>query len=307
MPCYFPVQAQYSLSPDGKKSLKFNTDVANRAARDFHEGNVRKSNNVLALPCGKCIGCRLERSRQWAVRCMHEASLYEDNCFITLTYRDECLPKDGSLNKKHFQDFMKRLRGAFSNVRIRVFYCGEYGENFARPHYHACLFNFDFPDKLFWKGDNENTLFTSKILEDIWGLGFCTVGVLSFDSAAYVARYCVKKVNGDKAKDHYQGRLPEFCHASNKPGIGSGWFDRWKGDAFPSDYLVVNGVKCKPPRYYDKKLERIDPAMFADIKRSRLERASDSFDNSHKRLLAREKCQQARFKKLIRTIERESL
>ena len=102
----------------------------------------------LSLPCGQCSGCRLERSRQWAMRCVHEAAAYDCNAFITLTYDEENLPADGSLNYDHFQLFMKRLRKAIEPNKVRFYMCGEYGEENGRPHFHACLFGYDFPDKV---------------------------------------------------------------------------------------------------------------------------------------------------------------
>ena len=131
MPCFCPLEGWRSKdrSSTGKRKIVFNP---RDALRDM----------PVTVPCGQCIGCRLERSRQWAVRCIHEASLHEDNCFITLTYDDAHLPTDLSLNVSHFQKFMKRLRKRFGEG-IRFFHCGEYGENFGRPHYHACLFTSD--------------------------------------------------------------------------------------------------------------------------------------------------------------------
>lgn len=301
MPCYHPLQASFSVRQDGKKDLRF----SNVLAKSFCEGmDMNSFSDRLAIPCGSCMGCRLERSRQWAVRCMHEASLYEDNAFLTLTYSPENVPSDGSLVKEEFPLFMKRLRQKFSHIRMRYFMCGEYGEQFSRPHYHACMFNFDLPDKVIFKRVNGMTLYTSQILEKVWGKGFCTIGSLTFESAAYVARYCTKKITGSGSVEHYGNRLPEFGLQSNRPGIGAGWYKRWKGDCFPSDYLVVNGAKCKPPRYYDKLLEREDPLLFETIKKSRIATAADKDDNNYRRLLDREKCQEARFKKLIRTVER---
>lgn len=308
------MQVVYSFNRERKKVLHFcpvNQGKFEKGDNPTFLGTFRKGSKSydaegqFSLPCGRCMGCRLERSRQWAMRCMHEASLYEDNCFITLTYRTEDLPDDLSLRKEDFQKFMKRLRQAYKDVKIRYFMCGEYGEDFGRPHYHACLFGFDFPDKVHWKTVNGHKLYTSKSLEEIWGLGYCPIGSLTFDSAAYVARYCTKKITGDKAKEHYQGRQPEYACMSLKPGIGFGWYEKWKKDCFPSDYLVVNGVKCKPPRFYDKQLEKEDPVLFEQIKHSRQESAKDKPDNTHRRLLDREKCQAARFKKLIRRIEKD--
>ena len=63
----------------------------------------------IQVPCGQCAGRRLDQSKQWALRCVHEAQVHDENCFITLTYNNENLPKDGSLNKRDFQLFMKRL------------------------------------------------------------------------------------------------------------------------------------------------------------------------------------------------------
>ena len=167
----------------------------------------------MQVPCGQCIGCRLERSRQWAIRCVHEASLYPINCFITLTYSPEyedrlriSLPdiETGevvgsqlsltSQCKRDYVLFMKRLRKKFGEG-IRFFHCGEYGEENGRPHHHAIIFNHDFADKKVWKTNNGVVLYRSKMLEELWPYGFATVGCVSFESAAYVARYITKKVN----------------------------------------------------------------------------------------------------------------
>lgn len=308
MPCYHPIFSQFSIRDDGKKQLFFNTELSNLAAREFTLGrDISYMSSVIGLPCGQCIGCRLERSRQWAMRIMHEASLYEDNCFLTLTYDPQKLPADGSLVKADFQNFMKRLRFEYSGRLVRYYHCGEYGERLKRPHYHACIFNLDFSDKILWKIVNDQRLYTSDKLTSIWQNGFCSIGSLTFDSAAYVARYCTKKIFGKDAEAHYGGRQPEYATMSLKPGIGFGWYQKFKGDAFPSDYLIVSGSKCKPPRYYDKKLEGEDPLMFEMIKIARRESAKDDADNEYDRLLDREKCQEARFKKLIRVVEKESI
>lgn len=301
MPCYHPLQVEFSLSSSGKKELSFSSSLAYEAVEAFQAG-LPLPPRTMSLPCGSCMGCRLEKSRQWALRCVHESSLYSDNCFLTLTYSPENLPVDGSLRKDDLQRFWKRLRRAYPESVIRYFACGEYGEMLERPHYHACVFGFDFPDKRLFKS-GPHPLFVSSSFSSIWGLGHCSIGSLTFESAAYVARYCTKKVNGSKAEEHYQGRQPEFSAMSLKPGIGSAWYDKWKSDCFPSDYLIVNGYKCKPPRYYDKKLEAEDVSMYERIKQSRAEIAESSDDNGYRRLLDREKCQQRRFQKLLRKME----
>lgn len=304
MPCFFPLQASFSIRADGKKDISFS-----KPAQALFLSGVKPVGDYISLPCGRCIGCRLERSRQWAVRIMHEASLYEDNCFLTLTFDPEHLSSmcpTGSLDRSHMQNFLKRLRQKFSAVKIRTFYCGEYGELMGRPHYHMCLFNLDFKDKVLEFVSNGFRYYSSVLLSSVWPFGYCVISDLTFDSAAYVARYCVKKVNGDDAQQHYGGRLPEFCQASLKPGIGSAWLDKHgETDCFARDEIVVDGVKCKPPRYYDKRFERDDPARFERVKQARVKRAIEHADDAtFKRLVVREKCLKVRFNKLVRKLER---
>lgn len=208
------------------------------------------------------------------MRCLHEASLHQDNAFITLTYSESNLPRGGSLDYSDFQNFMKRLRKRVGG-KVR-FYCGgEYGEEHMRPHFHACLFGYDFPDKVYYKKTaSGESIYTSKLLESLWPLGLSSIGSVTFESAAYIARYCVQKVTGDLAEAHYRvvtddgeiiDRVPEFNHMSLKPGIGKPWLDKFRSDVFPRDYVVVNGVKTKPPKYYDRLFEKEDPGSFSEI------------------------------------------
>jgi len=299
MPCYKPLQAFYSDSLNvktGKRIISF-------LKSEFNSSSLIPVEDRLSLPCGRCIGCRLERSRQWALRCVHEASLYEDNCFITLTYDDFHLPSDGSLVKRDFQLFMKRFRKRFGNG-IRFFHCGEYGERFQRPHYHAAIFNFDFPDKELFKTKQGIKLFVSDALRELWPFGFSTVGSLTFESAAYVARYVMKKVSGPSADDHYKGRLPEYTTMSRRPGIGKDWFDLYSSDVYPSDECIVRGRSCKPPRYYDSLLESDNPDLLAQIKVNRQTAALlRVVDNSTERLLVRERCKELQISKLVRELD----
>jgi len=302
MPCYFPLQAIFILRPDGKKDIKF----SDANARLFQKGVKLSGDSNLSLPCGRCMGCRLERSRQWAVRCVHESKCFDDNCFVTLTYSPEHVPPDGSLLRKHVQDFIKRLRAKFSDRKIRYFYCGEYGDKLGRPHYHLCLFNLDFPDRVKLYKVNDFWYYRSAILESLWTFGNSMVCDFSFDTAAYVARYCTKKINGDLAPDHYNGRVPEFAGMSLKPGIGASWFDKYaKTDLFPHDNVVSRGAESKPPRYYDILRERIDPDGFAKAKEARRLLGEENSDNSSfKRLATRLKCLEARTRLLVRRLER---
>jgi hypothetical protein len=201
------------------------------------------------------------------MRCVHEAALHEDNCFLTLTYEDRKLPESGSLDHKDFQDFMKRLRRRYEPRKIKYYMCGEYGEDTKRPHYHACLFNFDFADKTIYKTQNGFNLYNSDTLHDLWGHGYCVIGDVTFDSAAYVARYIMKKINGDAADLHYGDLKPEYNAMSN--GIGKEWFNKFKDDVFPGDFVVMNGKKVAVPKYYEMLLDKDDPDLLKLLKARR--------------------------------------
>lgn len=216
------------------------------------------------LPCGQCIGCRLEYSRQWAVRCMHEAMMYDDNCMVTLTYDDDHVPvlwnehvaESLTLNTKHLTNFMKYLRKEMGNG-IRFYGCGEYGENFERPHYHICLFNCRFTDRTEIEPSKTGfEQYGSEQLDRIWKRGRATILDLTFQTAAYVSRYVTKKITGKIADEYYAGREPEFSRMSRRPGIGQPFYDRFKNDMYNHDVCIVSKeIKCRPPRYYDKKFE----------------------------------------------------
>jgi hypothetical protein len=310
MACYSPLQGYRSaeLTKLGKRKIVFSSSLAIDTSKLFQ----------ITVSCGQCIGCRLERSRQWAIRCMHEAKLHDDNCFITLTYRDDCLPKGNTLVMRDFQLFMKRLRKRFGNS-IRFFHCGEYGEKFGRPHYHACLFNFDFPDKVLWKKSNGMSLFTSAILDELWPYGFSTIGSVTFESAAYVARYIMKKKFGDNARLHYADidfstgellfeRKPEYVTMSRRPGIGKKWIDSYMDDTYKDDFIVLDGgKKVRPPRYYDSQYELFSPSDYQRIKNLR-KRNSVKFadNNTPDRLHVREIVLRSKLKSLPRNLDDNS-
>lgn len=294
MSCYSPLRVWRDVRPDnfGVRSIHFNPPRRGADVEDF------------SLPCGQCIGCRLERSRQFAMRCMHEASLYDRNCFVTLTYTDEFLPDNGSLRRRDLQLFLKLLRKHVVRIQgrsFRFYGCGEYGDLNNRPHYHFCMFDFDFSDKKPWrKTGSGHVLFRSESLERIWKMGNCEIGSVTFESAAYVARYCLKKINGEKANEHYSrldsdGRIvriePEFSAMSNRPGVGQPWLDRFACDVYPSDFVIVNGRKVKPPRFYDKKIALMQgDALDLDerLPQSGDEDAAMKFERSRARLVVKE-------------------
>lgn len=274
----------------------------------------------LRLPCGQCIGCRLDRSQHWATRLMHESRSHETNSFITLTYEDEYLPPDGSLYKSHFQKFMKRLRKQ-SDAKLKFFHCGEYGasDKTLRPHYHAILFGMDFPDKQLFTVRNEIPVYTSDRLTDIWGMGFTTCGDVTYESCAYVARYTLKKINGHQAdipdpetglrpydRVHaYTGEiievLPEYATQSN--GLGKDFIKKYTRDVYDNDMVVINGKKTRPPRYYDNYYESIEPEDMEAIRADRINRfQAFASDNTRHRLRQRKTVKEAQTKTLQRHI-----
>jgi len=253
----------------------------------------------MAVPCGRCVGCRLERARNWTIRIMHEAQMHKENCFLTLTYDDKNLVRmyeswdletrkptgDGAniptLVKTDLQKFWKRLRKDL-NAGIRYFACGEYGEQRGRPHYHACLFGFDFPDKDLLSTAGGNDLYSSALLDSAWTHGHCSVGALTPGSAAYVARYILDKQLGkDSVYYDKQGIEPEFIVMSRggkkgRGGIGSGWFDKYAGDVYPADRVVLEGgAKSRPPRYYDNLRKKEFPEEIESLKVERLRKMEE--------------------------------
>lgn len=275
---------------------------------------------TIVLPCGQCIGCRLARSREWAIRCVHEAEKHDENSFITLTYNKENLPPDHSLNKDHFQRFMKRLRKYLAPKKIRYFHCGEYGDKFNRPHYHALLFGHSFTDQTLFKVFNGIPSYTSSTLDSLWGLGYCTIGQVNFQSAAYVARYITKKINGPEQYDHYwyddplTGQCwplqPEYLTMSLKPGIGSTYFEENYKDMLPFDHVVMRTkentkpVELKVPRYYLEKYESINKEEHTNVKNKRAIKAKkQNRANTPRRLADMKKCKERQAKRLIRELE----
>lgn len=296
MTCYHPLLAYRS---EGK--IVFNKPFA--FAKGFN------------IPCGQCVGCRLNYSRQWAIRLVHENQMHEQSCFITLTFNDEELNKranPGSLNVRDFQLFMKKLRKKHPEKKIRFFHCGEYGEKNNRPHYHALIYNHDFPDRKLFKQRKEIKLYTSKELEELWPYGFSTIGDVTFQSSAYVARYIMKKQKGDNAEQHYSdidpttGEVttiqPEYCTMSRKPGIGYEWFKKYKSDVYPKDICIINNHEVKPPRYYDTLLTKEE---LEEVKKQRIKKMAepyDGYDERLDRLWVQEECKIQALKQLIRNL-----
>lgn len=317
MACYHPLTAYRShteKTKNGKSVICFNRASVSGSPFD-----------IMKLPCGQCIGCQIARSRDWALRCCHEASLYQNNCFITLTFNDDYINDRWTLVKSDFQKFMKRLRKEYPGVQpvnvdgsitypIRFFHVGEYGSLLSRPHHHALLFNFDFPDKVIYDQRDNVTLYRSPSLEKLWPYGFCTIGEVNFASAAYCARYCTKKKYGDYAASHYvrtdesTGEVyylePEYITMSNRSGIGRGWYDKYKSDLYPKDFITFAGRKLRVPSYYDKIYDRCEPDKMLQIKYKRkLAALANSDNNNPRRLKAGKLILEKKAKNLIREYE----
>lgn len=218
--------------------------------------NYSKEYSTFQLPCGKCLECRLEYARQWAIRCVHEAQMHEENCFITLTYDNENLkPK---LDYEDFQKFMKRLRFANANKKIGCFVTGEYGEKNKRPHWHAILFNWQPQDaKILRTTDRGDKVFTSEHLTTLWGKGLCEFGSVSIHSAGYCARYSTKKLTHGKDGEH---DFEPISKKSSKYAIGKKWLEQYWTDVFNVGKIILkDGSSCTIPRYYEKWFKKNHP------------------------------------------------
>ena len=249
--------------------------------------------------------------------------MHENNAFITLTYSDKNLPYGHSLDHRHWQTFFKRLKRrprGVPDLKIRFYMCGEYGPNATRrPHFHALLFGHHFPDQYWWKNSPGTNLplYRSKTLEKSWTAGHSYIGTVTFKSAAYVARYCMKKINGPEADEHYNphdpdtGELkypnplkPEYNRSSLKHGIGYPWFEKFGDEVYPADEIVMDGYRQRPPKYYDKLYERTDPDGFQAVLSSRIAAAKEQTENATpERLKVRETVLEAKLKRLKRNLE----
>ncbi|WNK12917.1 MAG: replication initiator protein [Microvirus sp.] len=282
MTCFNPIQARM-----GRKKQNGKHEIVFIGAKD------QRDENVIKLPCGKCIGCLRNRAREWSIRCVHESQLNEQNCFITLTYNKENLPATGSLQLRDFQLFMKRLRKwvwKHENKKLRFFHCGEYGPKLQRPHYHVLIFGYDFTDKIVYSTNGlGQRVYRSKILETIWTKGFSTIGNVTEESAQYVSRYTLKKVYGKEKNEHYGTKRPEYVTMSKRPGIGFQFLQKYKSDMYPKGSVVFNGHEQMPPRYYDKIYQEENPYIMEEIKEDRKKRAdrvraTDYIENKRKKV-----------------------
>lgn len=256
----------------------------------------------------------MSRADEWATRLYHEQQTHGTSSFLTLTFNDEHLPDTYSVSVRDLQLFMKRLRKHLGHGRVRYFGCGEYGDQGGRPHYHLIVYGFDFPDRVPWrKTPTGHITYRSATLEKLWPYGHAEIGSVTTESLGYVARYVLKKVNGEAAEEHYKRVHPftgqlvtvqkEFIVMSTRPGIGAAWYQRFKGDAFPSDFVVVNGKKKPIPRYYTKQLKAESERSHLRVTAKRKQRAfRHAENNTPERLATRQEVQELRVQRLKRDL-----
>jgi hypothetical protein len=249
MTCNRPIDCYYAaeLNPSGKRGLTFNP-------RNRYLGGDLRYTDPLKIPCGKCAGCKVDASLMWSIRSYHEASLHDQNCFVTLTYDDAHLPSDKKIDKEVLQKFFRRLRKV--GHRIRYVACGEYGGLTNRPHYHAIIFGKDWLEGAVNLNDQ---LYTHPELVRIWGKGHVSVAPVEMGAICYVCGYVTKKMDDEDT----------FALRSNKPGIGHAWLDRYKDDIVRNGIVTIEGREYQVPKRYLLWEEEV----FQDIKRARAEHA----------------------------------
>nr|CAI9750311.1 replication initiation protein [Gokushovirinae sp.] len=252
MSCYHPLRAYRRVG--GRDPVTGKWPLTFKKSEGWLE-------TAIDIPCGTCVGCRMDYARGWALRCVHESKLHKDNCCITLTYDDDNLPDDGELDKRGMQNWLKILRYHIGS--FRYFGCGEYGKMGDRPHYHIILFGYDFPDKRLITTHLGTKQYDSAMLRDIWHRGHISVGQVDFRTAAYIARYCLKKQKGGDNRHQQQ----EYILMSNRPGIGADWVKQFSSDVFSAGRIVTTNGNYKVPKYYEGKLDQIDHERFVEYKR----------------------------------------
>lgn len=293
MSCYHPIKGFRTASGVVFSELR----------RDDHLGSIE-------IPCGQCIGCRMRRASDWTLRVMHEAQMWDENCFVTLTYGRDKLPPDGNLEHRDFQLFMKRVRAHFKRP-VRFYMCGEYGPLNFRPHFHACLFNVDFRSDRVQAGKSGSgaVFYDSPTLSRLWSHGRVSVQDLTRETAGYCARYIMKKHLGpmtEEARAAYVTgdgvvRRREYAAMSLKPGIGALWFEKYGIQTHRQDFVIADGAKQSVPRYYDRLADRAKRVVMDSVRFERERKARLHVeDQTPERLAVREQVHNARMRNFVR-------
>lgn len=272
--CLYPVTISHKLTEEQKnKLLKKDPNIifTRNGALEYYQ-----------VPCGKCIECERAKSNEWAYRCMLEAKLHEELSFITLTYKDECLPPGNNVSVHEAQKFIKRVRKHYPGRKIKYIMCGEYGstENTFRPHYHAVVFGVDFEyDKVvqgITKAGKPYAQKVSSVLEKLWPFGFHSVDEVNLENIKYVAKYAQKQafkskvgyfddVGLYKSKEvvDYGEKTRPFLVMSK--GLG---YDAWNGDIV-TDKIYIDGYYIKTPRYYLDRFEKENACELEELREKR--------------------------------------
>ena len=299
MPCYHPLKA-FKVRPETRdQSAKYviashKLEHVNYKGQSYYES--------IDIPCGKCIGCRLEYSKQWANRIMLESKTSNNIWGINLTYNNDNIPikhpidletgevitsiECPTLKEKDVQDFLKRLRmnmfRKYGTKSIRYAYAGEYGEQRQRPHYHLIVFNCPIKDlKEVRKSKKNFPMYESEEISKTWGKGLVTINEVSWDYSAYVARYIMKKQKGQGSKEYYDsiGREKEYFRTSRRPGLGKEYYNLNKDKIYDTDEIFLGKrdkvLKLKPAKYYDKLFDVEDHERMQEIKENRRKSAED--------------------------------
>lgn len=274
MPCFRPITAW--KPPDGG-AIQF------RELREHRE---------IEIPCGQCIGCRVQRQQMWAFRCLAEASMHRDNWFVTLTYAPEHLPANGSLCHRDWQLFAKRVRKRLGPFRYLM--CGEYGETTFRPHYHALMFGLGVADLEPHSVRRGFRVYRSAALQSLWGKGLCELGSVTAQSARYCASYVLKDAPAPELLDQATGEVmqlvPPYGRMSLRPGLGDAWIRRYYPEVLTHGVCFSNDKQFVIPSRFKQILEDIDPDAFEDLRARAIEKAQASPDNGKRRLADREQC-----------------
>ena len=290
------------------EELTYNPNYIKHCLNKMNASTRKKGKGLLyeQIPCQHCWACKLNYSAQWASRIMVECSKNDHNYFITFTYDDINLPipestrygdeifdNDGTWTGSLYPDditkFVNSLRKYFErkgHTGIKYFYAGEYGETTGRPHYHMILMNCPLDINQFYDchiDEHYKTHWKSHEIEKYWDKGMIDIGEVEFASAAYVARYCMKKITDNTDKRIYweNGKHPEFVRMSRRPGIGSDYFEEHYEAIYKNDEMIFKNyhgetITVKPPKAWDKKMKELHPEWWFNIQRSRKEGAERS-------------------------------
>lgn len=303
MPCYRPIMAvkvhrteKRFYTVNGKRKLFFGAR-ASGLVMTFPEHEIVK------VPCYNCIGCKKRRSQEWGVRCQSEVQFYNRTCMINLTYNREQLPIAsqsglGTLCPRDLNLFFKKLRVFLQRKKgitdTKYFACGEYGENRGRPHYHAIFYGWDFPSEMNASppvarmpeknnpGKEDVPLYSHPDLTRLWGKGAAFFSPNVGGAAAYyVAKYCMKNLSGDAKTKEFEdtGREPPFNRMSH--GLGDRYYDRYKADIYPRDYIITEpgGPQLPIPRRFDNLLQKESEEYLEWIKSQRIAKSEKDHKN----------------------------